>query len=327
MMFKKATKCWICRGKLYRGFMQGLDKDRDHCHFTGKYRGPAHNKCNLQFRKPKFTPVFFHNLSGYDSHLFIKNIGKSEGKIKCIPNNEERYISFSKDIVVDNFKDKAGKQREVKHELRFLDSFKFMPSGLDKLVANLAKDQFTNLSSFYQGEQLDLLLRKGVYPYDNMDRLKRLDETQLPSKEAFYSRLNKSHIYNLYLKSDILLLTDVFEAFRDVCQKNYKLDPAWYYTAPGLAWDAALKYTKVELELLTDSDVLLMVERRIRGGVSSIMTRYAKANNRYMGKDFNPEEAIKYLVYLDANNLYGWAMSKPLPTKGFKWMAKDELQD
>ena len=123
------------------------------------------------------------------------------------------------------------------------------------------------------------------------------------------------------------MLTDVFEAFRDVCLKNYKLDPAWYYTAPVLAWDAPLKYTKVELALLTNSDMLLMVERGIRGGVSSIMTRCTKPNNRYMGKDFNPEEAIKYLVYLDANNLYGWAMSKPLPTKGFKWMAKDELQD
>ena len=124
--------------------------------------------------------------------------------------------------------------------------------------------------------------------------------------------------HDLYLKSDVLLLADVFENFRDVCLTNYELDPAWYYTAPGLAWDAALKKTEVELELLSDPDMLLMVEKGIRGGVSSIMHRYAKANNKYMGEDYNPAESSKYLQYLDANNLYGWAMSRPLPTKGFK---------
>ena len=348
--FEKATTCWLCEGDLVKDNShkdyKNLRPVRDHCHYTGKYRGAAHNKCNLQFRKPKFTPVFLHNLSGYDSHLFIKNLGKTEGNIKCIPNNEERYISFSKDIVVG----KDNKEHEIKHELRFLDSFRFMPSGLDKLVGNLAKDQFKILSSFYQGKQLDLLMRKGVYPYDHVDSLDRLAETQLPPKEAFYSKLNKSHIsdeaykhaqkvwsefdcatmrdyHDLYLKSDVLLLADIFENFCDVCWTYYELDPAWYYTAPGLAWDAALKKTGVELELLSDPDMLLMVEKGIRGGVSSIMHRHGKANNKYMRKDFNPEIPSKYLVYLDANNLYGWAMSKPLPTKGFKWMTEKELQD
>ena len=125
----------------------------------------------------------------------------------------------------------------------------------------------------------------------------------------------------------MILLADVFETFRDVCMTNYELDPAWYYTAPGLAWDAALKMTKVELELLTDIEMLDMAEEGIRGGVSSIMHRHGKANNKYMGKDFNPENPSKYLVYLDANNLYGWAMSEPLPTKGFEWMTEKELQD
>ena len=340
--FEQATSCWICQGDLKD------DKVRDHCHYTGKYRGAAHNKCNLQYRKPKFTPVIFHNLSGYDSHLFIKNLGRNEGNIKCIPNNEEKYISFSKDIVVDTYKDKNGKEKEVGHELRFIDSFKFMASSLDKLVGNLQKDQFTSLGKMYNGDKLDLLMRKGVYPYDYVDGLSRLAETRLPPKDAFYSKLNCEHIsdedyahaqrvwetfacatlkdyHDLYLMSDVLLLTDVFETFRDVCLINYDLDPAWYYTAPGLTWDAALKKTKVELELLTDPDMLLMFEQGIRGGVSSIMTRHGKANNKYMGEDFNPAEPSKYLQYLDANNLYGWAMSKPLPTKGFKWMTEDEL--
>ena len=124
--FEKARVCWICQKEF------GSEKKvRDHCHFTGKYRGAAHAKCNLQFKKPKFTPVIFHNLSGYDAHLFVKNLGKSEGNIKCIPNNEEKYISLSKDIVVGEYKNKKGEKVEVKHEIRFLDSFKFMASSLD----------------------------------------------------------------------------------------------------------------------------------------------------------------------------------------------------
>ena len=347
--FQKATTCWICQGKFDKNDKK-LKPVRDHCHFTGKYRGPAHNKCNLQFRKPKFTPVFFHNLAGYDAHLFVRNLGKTEGCIKCIPNNEEKYISFSKEIVVDTYLNKKKEEKEVKHELRFIDSLKFMPSSLDKLTSNLEKDQFTNLNSMYKGEQLELLKRKGVYPYDYVDRLDKLAETQLPPKEAFYSRLSGDNIsdedyehaqnvweafdckilkdyHDLYLKSDVILLADVFETFRDLCMTNYELDPAWYYTAPGLAWDAALKMTKVELELLTDIEMLDMAEEGIRGGVSSIMHRHGKANNKYMGKDFNPENPSKYLVYLDANNLYGWAMSEPLPTKGFEWMTEKELQD
>jgi len=110
-----------------------------------------------------------------------------------------------------------------------------------------------------------------------------------------------------YMKLDVLLLTDVFENFRSVCLKNYGLDPCWYFTAPGLVWDACLKKTDVKLELLNDVDMLLMIEKGIRGGVSMIPKRYAKANNKYM-KDFNLEEESKFIQYLHANNLYGWAM-------------------
>ena len=114
--------------------------------------------------------------------------------------------------------------------------------------------------------------------------------------------------YNdLYLKTDVILLANVFEEFRKVCLKNYGLDPVHFYTAPGLAWKACL----------LDPDMLLMFERRIRGGITKSVNRWAKANNPYMGSEFNPDEKINYLQDLDANNLYGWAMSQPLPTGGF----------
>ena len=106
---------------------------------------------------------------------------------------------------------------------------------------------------------------------------------------------------------------------------HYGLDPAWYISAPGLAWDATLKITKVQLELLSDPDMLLMIESGIRGGIARISHRHAKANNEYMGSEFDSTKDSKFISYVDANNLYGLAMSKQLPTSGFKWMTDDEL--
>ena len=123
----------------------------------------------------------------------------------------------------------------------------------------------------------------------------------------------------MYLKTDVILLANVFEAFREVCLKNYGLDPAHFYTAPGLAWKACLKKTKIRLELLLDPEMLLMFERGIRGGITQSVHRWAKADNPYMSPKFNPNEKVNSLQYLDANNFYGWAMSQPLPTGGFKW--------
>ena len=162
---------------------------RDHCHISGKFWGAAHEICNLKYKIPKFFSVVFHNLSGYESHLFIKTLGNSEEDISCIPNNEENYISFTKQVIVEKFVNKEGKDINVKRELRFIDSLKFMASSLDKLASNLKIDQFVNLKKYYSGNQLSLLLRKGVYPYDYVDCLKKLDETSLSPKEEFYSKL------------------------------------------------------------------------------------------------------------------------------------------
>ena len=340
--FNNASNCWICGEEL------GNDRVRDHCHFTGRYRGPAHNKCNLKYRKPKNISVFFHNLSGYDSHLFIKKLGtpnKNEN-IDCIPNNEEKYISFSKTIVTGQYTNKKGKVKDKTFKIVFKDSLKFMSSSLGALVNNLPA--FKNLLNYFTPKQTELLKQKGFYPYEYMDSEEKFNDTKLPPREAFYSKLSGKGItekdykhaedvwnsfkmktfkeyHELYNITDVLLLADVFENFRDLCLKIYGLDPVYYFTAPGLAWDACLKMTSVKLELLSDSNMLLMFEEGIRGGISIISNRYGEANNKYMRKGFNKNKPSKYLMYLDANNLYGCAMSEKLPTHGFKWLLDREI--
>ena len=180
-----------------------------------------------------------------------------------------------------------------------------------------------------------------------MSDFSKLSATSLPPKDAFYSQLYKSGIsdedyvhaqkvweafgcktmrdyHDLYLKTDVLLLADIMSEFRRVCKRVYGLDALHYYTAPGLAWDAMLKYTKIELDLISDPNMYQMIEKGIRGGISTIMKRYAKANNKHT-KGYDKDKMSIYIPYLDANNLYGWAMSKPLPYKNFCWMSKDEL--
>ena len=184
--YEKETVYWICNGKFddVKNY-----KVRDHCHFTGRYRGAAHNTCNFNYNKPKFTPVVFHNLSGYDSHLFIKNLGFSKGNINCIPNNEEKYISFTKNIQVGSVWNKEGETEPLHHRVRFIDSFKFMPASLDSLFDNLPKDALNNVKKHYAEDKLSLLTRKVVYPYEYMDSLEKLKETKLPSKEDYHNLL------------------------------------------------------------------------------------------------------------------------------------------
>ena len=131
---------------------------------------------------------------------------------------------------------------------------------------------------------------------------------------------NLGDYHDLYLRTDVVLLANVYKAFRDTCLRHYKLDPAHFYTSHGLTWKACLKHTGIKLELLTNPDMLLMFEQGIRGGITQAVLKYASTNNKYMGDKFNPNEDTTYLQYLDANNLCGWAMSQPLRTGGFKWV-------
>ena len=347
--FRESEVCWLCQKKFGE---KGFSKVRDHCHFTGKFRGAAHQSCNLKFQRPKFTPVFFHNLQNYDAHLFVRALGLMDEvlSIKCIPNNDENYISFSlkfelKRITKWDFKTEEWKEVVVQHEIRFLDSFKFTLAGLEGLVKNLSREDLKETARFF-GEKIDLISRKGVYPYEFMDDFEKFKKQSLPKKTSFFSRLKQEKIsdedfehaqkvwkefklknmgdfHDLYLKTDVLLLADVMENFRKLCEKHYELDPAHFFTVPGMAWDAMLKMTEIELELLEEgqTDMLLMIEKGIRGGISNAFKRYAKANNKFM-KKYDPELKSSFIVYLDANNLYGWAMSKPLPVGEFDWMSE-----
>ena len=258
-----------------------------------------------------------------------------------IATNKEDYISFSIKVLVDKYIDKNGEEKNKLIELRFIDSFKFMASSLNSLTKNLVSSG-KRLLGFggYSDLQYDLLTRKGIYPYEYISSSDRFEETELPPIEAFYSKLNMSSIrrddyqhaqrvweefgirhlgdyHDLYLRTDVVLLANVYEAFS---LEHYTLDPAHFYTAPRLAWKACLKRTGIKLELLTDPDMLLMFERGIKGGITQAVRKYASANNKYMGDKFDLNEDTTYLQYLDTNNLYGWAMSQPLPTGGFRWV-------
>lgn len=323
-----ATICHICETNL--NGERFLDFDWQ----TGDFRGVAHEICEKKFRAPRYIPVFVHNLSNYDAHFIVHALNSFEGEVDIIPQNKEKYISFTKHLTVNN----------QKICLRFVDSFKFLPCSLDQLAKNLKDDNLCELKNqFPAKEDFVRLRRKGVYPYEFMTSYECLNLTSLPNQDKFYSSLNDTSISdedynraqdvwqhfncqnmldysNLYLKTDVLLLADIFENFRALCLDTYGLDPTHYYTAPGLSWDAMLKKTKVKLELLTDIDQIAFIKSGIRGGVSQCSNRHAKANNKFLD-DFDEDIPASYLAYFDANNLYGWAMSQFLPERGFEWVS------
>ncbi|XP_011858562.1 PREDICTED: uncharacterized protein LOC105556097, partial [Vollenhovia emeryi] len=336
--FRSATHCHICE----KPFAQGDDRVRDHCHLTGQYRGPAHSNCNLNYKDAYFIPIVFHNLSGYDAHFIIKEIATAfEGTVDVLPTTKETYISFTKNV--KNTIENSKRQNCIK--LRFIDSYKFLSTSLDRLASflhryqlKIVRSEFSKLSS----DDFDLLTRKGVFPYEYVDCADKLQDSRLPPRESFFSSLTGDIVSesdymraenvwkrfsiqtlgdysDLYLKIDVLLLADIFENFRDSSINSYGLDPAYYYTLPGFTWVAMLKHTRINFELLTDIDMVMFVERGIRGGLSQCSGRYARANNKHM-QSYDPSKPSSYLMYFDVNNLYGWAMCQPLPYVSFRWV-------
>ena len=268
-------------------------------------------------------------------------------KIKFI--DSFRFMATSLSKLVDNLTDNIHNDKCVKcksnlcfvnavNEILTLECIDCKKEYKKRLNTKLI-ERFSNVYEFcdYDINKFMVLLRKGVYPYKYMDGWDRFSEKALPGKDSFYSSLTMEDIsktdyvhannvfkkfgmnnlgdyYDLYVRSDTFFLADIFENFRQSCLENYELDPAHFVSLPGLAWQACLKKTNVELELLKDYDMLLMIEEGIRGGICHAVNRYAHANNQYM-KDYDKTKESSYIQYLDANNLYGAAMSKKLPIK------------
>ena len=316
--YDSSTHCWICGKELTVDSAKG-HKVRDHDHITGKFRGAAHNDCNLQLKfEPKNwkLPIFFHNLRGYDSHLIMQAVTDQHDKIMCIAQSSEKYMTFTLD------------------KLSFYDSAQHMMGTLESLAASLTSCPITE--KYFN----PALVRKGVYPYEYMNSWERFDEESLPQKGAFFSSLKGKDIsdedyehalkawqelqcktmgdyHDTYLLADVCLLADVFENYRKTCKKHYALDPTHYISAPGMSWDAFLRFTGIEIDLLSDLSMIQMIEDGLRGGISMASHNYCKANNKYL-EDFDPSKPSNYIMYLDANNLYGWAMCQALPLRGFK---------
>ena len=254
-IFQSSNKCWICN-KL---FDLVDEKVRDHYHISGKFRGAALFSCNADLKITKKVPVIFHNLRRYDGHLIMKEINNFDVIIDAIPNGLEKYMAFI-----------------INRNLVFIDSMQIMNSSLDSLVKNLVDDHFKYLSKEFKefkDKDLKLFKEKGVYPYEHMNSFEKFNETELPSKGKFFSSLKNEDIseedyekakdiwdtfnvkdlgeyHDLRLKTDVLLLYNVFEKFINTCLNYYGLYPCHYFSSPGLAWDAMLKMTKIELVIL-----------------------------------------------------------------------------
>ena len=315
--FQLAEECWICEQPFTEG--TELRKVRDHDHLTGKCRGAAHIICNINCkqRSSSFVPMFFHNFSGYDCHLIFQELliqaFEKVYEPKIIPKSMENYVSIQVGC------------------LRFLDSYRFLSSSLDKLGKSLDSLPVMDENGF-----IDKLFRKKLaYPYEyfNLDNF----DTQSPfgkplnlTKEDYWSTLTQSYtsvddikrtqelidknkikngreLTMLYLKMDVLQLADVFENFVESSTREYKINHLYSYSLPGYTWKAGLKLTNIKLDFIKDKDLLLLLENNKRGGISNVMgDRFVESNEN------------KQILYIDANNLYGWAMSQYLPTSEFE---------
>ena len=333
-LFEAATHCYLCNKQIPRF---GVKKTRDHDHTkpADNFRGASCQGCNLNLKRRDFIPVVFHNLAGYDAHHIISAIGElvtDESELTAIPKTKEKYVSFT-----------WGK-------LRFLDSFGFLSSSLDKLVKDLKPEEMRTLNALFPDEKkCALLRRKGTYCYSYFDSFEKFEEKCLPPRAAFKNDLtgedvkeeNYQHAlsvfetfkmdsmwdyHDLYLLTDTILLCDVMENFRSTTMEQFKLDAIHFYTTPGFSWSAAMLFTGQELELLTSLDAHLMWEAGLRGGISSINCRYSTANNSYIPETFDDSKEKSFVMYYDANALYSAAMSRRLPARGFRFLNENQVK-
>ena len=327
-------------------------KVRDHDHWTGCYRGPCHALCNIQFYERKKLNMFFHGGEHFDFHLLIQHLHpyintnpKAFSKPRVIGKSMERFINIDMESVL------------------IKDSSNFLSTSLESLVRNLKakgekegslKKVFKHSYAFFKAKYrhlpdsaFELLTRKGQFCYEYITSNAVFEEPTLPSKENFYSSLRMQHIsdedyefaqevfrtfgcknlgeyHDLYCGTDVMLLADCFEDFRKLCLSIYQLDPVHFSTAPGLSWQACLKYTGIQLDILTDISMNLFIDAAMMGGFSGVITQHSTANNPHL-ENWDPQLPLKFIALFDCNNQYGAAMQELLPYGSFEWVEREDL--
>ena len=324
--FGESNACHIC----LRSFTMGQEKVRDHCHWTGKYLGPAHIKCNLSARRPKYIPMYAHNFSGYDSHFVMQALVENREKTK----RRKKISGLGYNM---------EKMRTIQFDrFRFLDSMQFMPTSLAKVTEDLRRSNhdfpiLKNMGLYTNDEERKLLTRKGVFPYDLLTNLQKFEEMRnFPAREDFFNILTQRGISEedyehglkvfsifkcsnmkdymlLYNELDTGLLLETITQFRLSVMSKFGLDMAHYISLPQYAFQCMLRYTRVDIGLVSDVDMFLFLQQGIRGGVSYCSTRLAQSSEE------------EKLIYVDANNLYGEAQTQPLPYDSFEWVDEDDF--
>ena len=353
-----ATHCWICE----KSFSETEDPentiDLDHCHYSAKFLGWEHEKCNRLRRNINFTPVVGHNIQNYDLHHNCLALNNCEPTttISVIPATDEKYISMTFGVLIDTFVTEKGKTVKVYEYLRFIDSFKMMNSSLEKLVEILPDDRFEIMRAMFStlsDANLQLLKQKGYYPYSYVTSRSKFSDTSLPPLSKWGNTLdggavkvtetNLQHARRMweilecgtlqdyhysYLKLDCALLAYVCEFHRQLSFDTYKLDCMHFFTLPNMAKEASLRICKANVELLTERENLDMIEPAIRGGVTSVFeSRRFTANNSYIPNHDSTEESC-FGFCVDADNLYGGVMQlEKLPLADFAFNTDIQLQE
>ena len=336
---RAATHCAHCKVQFIAN-SPTKHKTLHHDHKDGRYLGAYCSADNILIKQTFDLPVLIHNSSNYDNSFLISGLGKvltprEKKKVKIIPQTREKYIGIK-------YKD-----------IRFMDSFRFLSTSVEKLAGSLNDSDFSYLSEYFSDdprgvEKVAMLRRKGIFPYSYLTGYEKLRELGLPPPAAFHNDLTDTDVteseyqfasevfqtfgcetladyVRAYLTSDVLILCCAFQAFRAKSIRFYGLDPTGFWTTPGFAFQAALLMTRAELELMTDPDMMLMIEKSVRGGLSQVTHRYAKSNVPGT-PDYDDTKPPLHILYADENNLYGRMQSGPLPTKTFRWMTHEELE-
>ena len=334
LRYANTQVCDICGVRV-----AGREKVRDHDHLdrrsSSNLRFIACSRCNLTYgAQQRKIPVVAHNSMKYDISFIIQHL-PSVDNVHILSRNSERPLSLKWGL-----------------KLCFIDSINFLQGGLDALAGKLMKsDLLTFLQPLSGGDSIkeDLLLQKAAFPYDYLKDKSRLEDDALPPRDAFFNSLTDSDVdedsyckaheiwtvfgcktlkdyMEIYVTLDVLLLAAVFETYRRSTYKHFCLDPCHYVSTPSLCMDAMLRMTRVKLEQLSDTDMYLFFTKAIRGGYSGSALRHAKANNDTMKDDYDPTSPTSYILSLDANNLYGHSLSKPLPVRDFRWLSAAEIE-